>query len=68
MLTGTLPTLGREDAKTLIKERGGSVSGSVSKKTDYVLLGDDAGSKADKAKELGIAMISEDEFKAMLQG
>lgn len=68
VLTGTLPTLGREDAKTLIKERGGSVSGSVSKKTDYVLLGDDAGSKADKAKELGVAMITEDEFKAMLQG
>lgn len=66
VLTGTLPTLSREEAKTMIKDRGGKVSGSVSKKTDYVLAGEEAGSKLDDAKKLGIAVIDEDEFKKML--
>ncbi len=66
VLTGTLPTLSREEAKALIKERGGKVSGSVSKKTDFVLVGTDAGSKADDAQALGIPMIDEDAFRGML--
>lgn len=67
VITGTLPTLSREDAKTMIKERGGKVSGSVSKKTDYLLLGEDAGSKLTKAKELGVEMIEEEVFREMLK-
>ncbi len=54
MLTGTLPTLAREDAKALIEAEGGKVAASVSTKTDYVVAGADAGSKLDKAQELGI--------------
>ena len=54
MLTGTLPTLTREDAKARIEAAGGKVTGSVSKKTDYVVAGEDAGSKLDKAQELGL--------------
>ena len=67
VLTGTLPTLSREDAKSLIKERGGKVSSSVSKKTDYVLAGEDPGSKEQKAKELGVAVIDERKFQAMIR-
>jgi len=67
VLTGTLPTLSREDAKTMIKERGGKVSSSVSKKTDYVLAGDDPGSKFDKAKELGVEVIDEKKFNVMIK-
>lgn len=67
VLTGTLPTLSREDAKEMIKERGGKVSGSVSKKTDYVLAGEDAGSKLDDAKKLNITVIDEAEFLSMLK-
>lgn len=67
VLTGTLPSLGREEAKKMIKDRGGKVSSSVSKKTDYVLAGEDPGSKYDKAKELGIDVLSEEEFTALLQ-
>ncbi|HLD08313.1 MAG TPA: NAD-dependent DNA ligase LigA [Candidatus Peribacterales bacterium] len=67
VLTGTLPTLHREQAKAMIKERGGKVSSSVSKKTDYLLLGADPGSKEDEATKLGIKMIEEEEFKRMLQ-
>jgi DNA ligase (NAD+) len=59
VLTGTLPTLKREDAKALIEGAGGKVSGSVSKKTDFVVAGEEAGSKLDKAKELGVAVIDE---------
>ncbi len=66
VLTGTLPTLAREEAKKMIKERGGKVSSSVSKKTDYLLFGDDAGSKYDDAKKLNIKMIEEEEFKKMI--
>jgi DNA ligase (NAD+) len=66
VLTGTLPTLGREQAKAMIKERGGKVSSAVSKKTDWLLLGDEAGSKLDDAKKLGVPTIGEEEFLAML--
>lgn len=66
VLTGTLPTLSREEAKRMIKDRGGKVSSSVSKKTDYVLMGDDPGSKADDATTLSVKTIDENEFKTML--
>ncbi|MGC2620905.1 MAG: helix-hairpin-helix domain-containing protein, partial [Acidobacteriaceae bacterium] len=59
VLTGTLPNLSREDAKTKIEAAGGRVSGSVSKKTNYVVAGEEAGSKLDKAKELGVNVIDE---------
>lgn len=68
VLTGTLPTLGRSEAEGLIKAAGGKTSGSVSKKTDYVVAGAEAGSKLDKAKELGVAVIDEAELKRMLGG
>ena len=68
VLTGTLPTLTREDATAKIESLGGKVSGSVSKKTDYVLAGEEAGSKLDKAQKLGVKIISEEEFRAMLGG
>ena len=66
VITGTLPTLGRKEATALIEENGGKVTSSVSKKTDYLLAGEEAGSKLDKAKTLGIKIISEDELKNML--
>ncbi len=66
VLTGTLPTMTRDEASELIRERGGKVSGSVSKKTSYVLAGEDAGSKLTRAKELGITVIDEPTFIAML--
>lgn len=66
VLTGTLPTFSREEAKKMIKDRGGKVSSSVSKKTDYVLMGEDSGSKADDAAKLGVKMIDEDAFKTLL--
>jgi DNA ligase (NAD+) len=59
VLTGTLPTLTREDAKAKIEAAGGRVSGSVSKKTHYVVAGEEAGSKLDKARELGVKVIDE---------
>jgi len=62
VLTGTLPTMKRDDAKKLIESFGGKVSGSVSKKTDYVVAGEEAGSKLVKAQELGIAILSESEL------
>jgi DNA ligase (NAD+) len=55
----------RDQAKKLIEDAGGRVAGSVSKKTDYVVAGSDAGSKLDKAKELGVAVIDEDEMKKL---
>lgn len=66
VLTGTLPTLTRNEASKIITDNGGKVSGSVSKKTDFVLAGEDAGSKLDKANTLGIAVIGEDDLRAML--
>lgn len=66
VLTGTLPTLTREQAKQMIEQRGGKCSGSVSKKTSFVLAGDEAGSKLTKAQELGVAIISEQEFREMI--
>ena len=65
VLTGTLPTLKRAEAKEIIESFGGKASSSVSKKTDYVLAGEEAGSKLTKAESLGITIISEDEFLEM---
>jgi DNA ligase (NAD+) len=66
VLTGTLPTYSRDDAKKMIEDAGGKVSGSVSKKTNFVVAGDDAGSKLDKARQLGVAVIDENGLKRML--
>ena len=66
VLTGTLPTMSRDEASELIKAQGGKVSGSVSKKTSYVVAGEAAGSKLTKAQDLGVAIIDEDELKKML--
>jgi DNA ligase (NAD+) len=66
VLTGTLPKLTRDEAKKMIEDAGGKVTGSVSKKTDYVVAGADAGSKLDKAKELGIEVIGEEELQRLL--
>jgi DNA ligase (NAD+) len=66
VLTGTLPSMTREEATQQIEALGGNVTGSVSKKTDYVLAGDEPGSKFDKAKELGVKIIDEIEFRKML--
>jgi DNA ligase (NAD+) len=68
VLTGTLPTLGRDAAKDLIEAAGGKVSGSVSKKTHYVVAGTEAGSKLDKAQELGVAVLDEASLLALLAG
>jgi DNA ligase (NAD+) len=67
VLTGTLPNLSREDAKKLIENEGGKVSGSVSKKTDYVVAGADAGSKLDKARDLKITLIDEDGLRELVR-
>ncbi|MGA2631301.1 MAG: NAD-dependent DNA ligase LigA [Terriglobia bacterium] len=67
VLTGTLPTYSRDEAKRLIEEAGGRVIGSVSKKTDYVVVGADAGSKLDKAKSLGVKTIDEAELVKLLK-
>jgi DNA ligase (NAD+) len=67
VLTGTLPTLGRDDAKDLIEAAGGKVSGSVSKKTSYVVAGTEAGSKLTKAQELGVAVLDEAALLEMLK-
>jgi len=66
VVTGTLPTLSRDQAKQLIEQAGGKVSGAVSKKTSYVVVGEDAGSKLAKARELGICTLTEDELRALL--
>lgn len=66
VITGTLPTLKRDQAKEMIEQRGGKCSGSVSKKTNYVLAGEEAGSKLTKANELGITVISEEQFLKMI--
>ena len=66
VLTGTLTSFTRDEARELIEARGGRVNSSVSKKTDYVVAGEAAGSKLDKAEALGVSVIDEDEFKTML--
>ncbi|MCZ8295027.1 MAG: NAD-dependent DNA ligase LigA [Hylemonella sp.] len=68
VLTGTLPTLSREQAKEMLEAAGAKVAGSVSKKTDYVVAGEEAGSKLDKARELGVAVIDEAGLQALLGG
>jgi DNA ligase (NAD+) len=68
VLTGTLPTWSRDEAKALIEEAGGKVSGSVSKKTDYVVAGEEAGSKLDKARELSITVLDEAGLRKLLPG
>jgi DNA ligase (NAD+) len=67
VLTGTLKSMSRDEAKAKIKALGGDVSGSVSKNTDYVLAGEEAGSKLDKAQEIGVRILSEEEFLKMVQ-
>lgn len=66
MLTGTLPSYGREEAKHLIEEHGGKVASGISKNVDVVLAGEDAGSKLQKANKLGIRIVSEEEFLKMI--
>lgn len=66
VLTGTLPTLSRDEASDMIRKAGGKVSGSVSKKTSYVLAGEAAGSKLVKAQALSVPIISEEQFMVML--
>lgn len=68
VFTGTMPTLGRAEAKTMAQDVGAKVSGSVSKKTDYVIAGAEAGSKLEKAQQLGVAVIDEAEFLRLLKG
>jgi DNA ligase (NAD+) len=68
VLTGTLPSMSREEAKTLIEGLGGKVSAAVSKRTNFVLAGDDAGSKLDKARVLGVKILSKEQFRDMLKG
>jgi DNA ligase (NAD+) len=67
VVTGTLETLGRDEAKELIRKHGGKSAGSVSKKTDYVVAGEKAGSKLTKAHDLGIKVLTEAEFLKMLE-
>jgi DNA ligase (NAD+) len=68
VLTGTLPTLSRAQATDLIEKTGGRVVGSVSSKTDYVVVGDDPGSKLEKARRLGVAVIGEEELRDLVVG
>lgn len=68
VFTGTMPTLGRAEAKTMAQDAGAKVSGSVSKKTDYVIAGAEAGSKLEKAQALGVTVLDEAEFLKMLKG
>lgn len=67
VITGTLPSMSRDEAKTYIEAHGGKVSGSVSKKTSYLVAGEAAGSKLDKANALGVPVLSEDDLKALCQ-
>ena len=68
VLTGTLSGMTRDEAKSLIQERGGKVTGSVSKKTSFVVHGDNAGSKLARASALGISLLDEEQFLALLTG
>ena len=67
VLTGTLPTLTRDEAKDMIEAMGGKVAGSVSKKTDYVVAGAEAGSKLDKAQQLGVSILDETQFRELVK-
>jgi DNA ligase (NAD+) len=67
VVTGTLPTLTRSEASAIIQSYGGKVSGSVSGKTTYVLAGEEAGSKLDKARTLGVEIITEDDLNNMIR-
>lgn len=67
VITGTLPTMGRDEARAVIEANGGKVTGSVSKKTSYLVAGEAAGSKLDKANTLGVPVISEEELRMMIQ-
>ena len=67
VVTGTLPTLGRKEAQELIEQYGGKAAGSVSKKTDYVLAGENAGSKLKKAEKLNVTILSEEEFNKIIK-
>ena len=66
VITGTLPTLSREQASALVEAHGGRVASSVSRKTSFVLVGADAGSKFEKAKELGVRTLDEAEFRQLI--
>jgi DNA ligase (NAD+) len=68
VITGTLPSLSRDAAKSLIEAAGGKVAGSVSKKTDFLVAGAEAGSKLGKARELGIEVLDEADLKELLNG
>ena len=68
VITGTLPSMGRDEAKDLIEAAGGKVAGSVSKKTDFLLAGSEAGSKLTKAQELGVPVIDEAQLRGLLNG
>jgi DNA ligase (NAD+) len=67
VLTGTLPTMTREEATSAIEELGGKVAGSVSKKTSYVVAGDEAGTKLEKARQLGIPVLAEPDFREIIK-
>ena len=67
MVTGTLQHYGRDEIEEVIKSLGGKASGSVSKKTDYLIAGESAGSKLAKAKELGVTVLTEDEFDKLIK-
>jgi len=66
VITGTLPNLSRQDAKTLIEKHGGKVAGSISPRTDYLLLGAEPGSKLDKARALGVKTIEAAELERLI--
>ncbi len=65
MVTGSLPVLSRSEAKAFIEQRGGRVTGSVSGKTDYLVVGEDPGSKLDKARDLGVPELDEDGLREL---
>ena len=67
-MTGTLPTYSREQVKALILENGGKVTDSISKKTDYLVVGENAGSKLDKARQLGVPILDEAGLLALIAG
>jgi len=67
VITGTSPTMSRDEAKEFIEARGGKVTGSVSSKTDYVVAGESAGSKLDKARQLGVTTLEEAELRALAE-